>query len=143
MSTETTTSLTVAADLLSLRAIGPWLEENLLAAGDPDVAATKSKMELAVQEICVNVVKYAYGGPSTATIELRFVTDEANFAVTTSDTGQPYDPSTRREVDLENPTVGGYGLYLVESLCEQFDYDRTDDRNLWTMTFTRSVQVPS
>lgn len=141
MPTETRSSLTVAADLLSLRAIGPWLDDNLAAAEDPELTATKAKMELALQEICVNVVRYAYGGPSTASIDIEFLADDAHYTVTTADTGTPYDPSTRPEVDLEKPTIGGYGLFLVESLCEQLTHEHRNDQNIWTMTFQRSVQV--
>ena len=140
MTTDLHTSLTVDADLASLRAIGPWLGQNLHNAGDQDVPDALSTVELAVQEICVNIVtyaygvSYAYGGPSAAVIELSFAADEAHYTVTTTDVGIAYDPSTKPKVDLERPTIGGYGLFLTESLCERLDYERSDNRNVWTLS---------
>ena len=136
---ERHSTLSVPADLLSLRSLGPWLHDNLVDAGDTDPTATRSSMELAVQEICVNVVKYALADTEAAEILVTFQADAAGYTVTTEDAGAAYDISTRPKVDLENPTVGGYGLYLVETLCEQMVYERVGQHNVWSMRFARSV----
>ncbi|MEM9133817.1 MAG: ATP-binding protein [Actinomycetota bacterium] len=136
---ERHSTLSVPADLLSLRSLGPWLQDNLVAAGDTDPTATRSSMELAVQEICVNVVKYALADTEAGEILVTFVAEAAGYTVTTQDAGAAYDISTRPKVDLENPTVGGYGLYLVETLCEQMVYERIGHHNVWSMRFARSV----
>ncbi len=136
---ESHSTLSVPADLLSLRSLGPWLLENLLAADDVDPTGTRASIELAVQEICVNVVKYALADTEAAEITVTFVADESSYTVTTRDAGTAYDIATRPRVDIENPTVGGYGLYLVESLCECMAYERVAGHNVWSMRFARSI----
>ncbi len=137
------TGLAVPADLLSLRSIGPWLEKSLAEAGDPDPAASLASMELAVQEICVNVVKYAYDDSTSGVIDLECIIDDESCTIVIRDQGVAYDVTTQPEVDLEKPTIGGYGLFLVEALCEQMVYDRVGEGNEWTLRFKRTVQVPS
>lgn len=132
-------TLALPADLLSLRSIGPWLEANLAIAGDHNLDTTRGSMELAVQEICVNVVRYALAEVEAAQIIVTFDADASGYTVRTRDGGIPYDVSTRRHVDLENPTVGGYGLYLVETLCEHMAYERDGEHNVWSMRFARTT----
>lgn len=134
-------TLELAADLLSLRGIGPWVADRLNEAGDPEAATQQQKMELALQEICVNVVEHAYGGPSEARIRLYWTVEDDSFQVQVLDDGVGFDPSDRPDVDLENPTVGGYGLFLVEALCSEYRYERVDASNQWTMRFARSAQL--
>ena len=133
-------TLSIDADLLSLRAIAPWIAETLTNNGR-DLETLYSNLELAVQEICVNVVKYAYQGHDGHRITLDMAVDDRTVTVTTTDSGVAFNPTDRPKVDLDSPTIGGYGLFLVEQLCESANYERLPDGNRWTLTFARTAQV--
>ena len=52
--------LTMSADALSVRKLGPWLSEALAPTG-AEATDLHGKMELAVHEVCMNIVDHAYG----------------------------------------------------------------------------------
>jgi serine/threonine-protein kinase RsbW len=126
-------ALELPADLLALRVISPWLRGVLAYGDDPDAETSATKLELALQELCVNVIEHAYNNEPGGRIRLTYtrVPNGHEFAV--RDQGAEYDPHTRREVDLAVPTVGGYGLHLMESLCDDVQYRREGADNVWTL----------
>lgn len=137
-----TWKLEIAAELAALREIGPWADAAMREALTRDTDQLSSNVELALQEICVNIIQHAYAKvPGDHVIQLECVLDEETYTFITTDDGHPYDESKRREVDVENPTVGGYGLFLAEAFCEELRYERVDEKNHWHLAFRRSAHV--
>lgn len=133
-------TLDIPADLASLRKIGPWISDLLAEADQPSPEVMRQKMELALQEVCVNVIEHAYEVPKFGRIRLSSIIDEYHVAVTVADSGSAFNPDDRPEVDIENPTIGGYGLFLVDSLCSRVRYERIGEENRWVLIFPRSAQ---
>lgn len=136
-------TLELPADLRALRVVGPWLRA-VLAYGDEDedeVEALAGRLELALQEVCVNVVKHAYAGAPGGRVRIDYVPRGTSHTFVVRDDGERFDPATRPTVDLSAPTVGGYGLHVVESLCDELGYERRDDENRWTLTLHRAAQL--
>lgn len=153
--------LVVAADLLSIRAIGPWLEEatDELARVIGDVALageTRSQFELALQELAVNIVTHGYGDDAPDGSEILLTwnlgtngsngangsnaghggdsdTTDTTVTVVVRDTAPPYAPKPERQAQIGQPRVHGYGLLLIEQLVDSFSHDRTDRENVWTL----------
>jgi serine/threonine-protein kinase RsbW len=54
--------------------------------------------------------------------------------VTISDDGQPFDPTTVSEPDLEIPlherSIGGLGIVFIKNISKNFTYHRVDNRNI-------------
>ncbi len=120
------------ADLLALRDLGGWLDEQLPSLGcTPEVIERVAEIELAVHEIAVNTIEHA--NTNEIRIELRWHSDLLH--VICLDSGREFDLCEWPAVPTE-PQVGGYGLMIVEQLTSSLSYARTDDgQNAWRMTF--------
>ena len=88
-------------------------------------SATISKVQLAVDEACTNVIKHAYSGrKGTITVILELVGDD--LVITIRDYGKPFDPSFVSRPDLEadwdKREVGGLGMYFMRKLMDDVTY---------------------
>jgi anti-sigma regulatory factor (Ser/Thr protein kinase) len=101
------------------------------------------KLELALEEIMVNIVKYAYPekdaagdigvacGPTTAS-------DRPVFVVEITDTGPPFDvsgdaPQPDLEADMDDRKIGGLGIFLVKKTMDKVTCRRINNKNILTM----------
>ena len=134
-------NLELPADLRALRVVGPWLRGVLTYSGEADVDQAARKLELALQEICVNVIEHAYAGVANGRIRVEFATIDDHHSFVIVDHGVEFDPSSKPQVDIGHPTVGGYGLFLVDELCDDVTYERQGQENRWTLTLRQSAQL--
>ncbi|MEW6510596.1 MAG: ATP-binding protein [Bacteroidota bacterium] len=91
--------------------------------GDEDV----SKIALAVDEACTNIIKHAYRFDPTKTISISVVEDGGAFQIAIRDTGRQFDPAQVHPPDmkeyLSHYRKGGLGVYLMKSLMDKVEYD--------------------
>jgi len=93
-------------------------------------------IQLAVDEISVNIIKYAYGetGGSILTACRR---DGNAIFITIMDNGHPFDPtripSPDLGSDLEHRKVGGLGVYLATKVMDSVIYRYENGQNVLTM----------
>ena len=92
------------------------------------------KLELAMDEICTNIVEHGYGGNgSDKSIEIicRFLGDRVIIVVI--DESSPFDPTRLDDPDptlsLEEREEGGWGFYFVKQLMDKVDYQEVNGRN--------------
>jgi serine/threonine-protein kinase RsbW len=102
--------------------------------------AEKDKLDLVLEELLVNVARYAYQ-PENGDVELAYAVDGAGaLLVEISDNGRVFNPLDQAAPDLSGALadrpVGGLGLFLVRRLVGSFCYRRTEGRN------TVSFRVP-
>ena len=131
--------LTMSADALSVRKLGPWLSETLAPTG-AEADELQGKMELAVHEVCMNIVDHAYGAqPAEDRSDLHiecWVHQEA-VLVRVSDDGSPFHaPAHRPSPGV--PQIRGYGLPIVEKLADEVRYERGNGINIWSLRFRRT-----
>ena len=131
--------LTMRADALSVRELGPWLSEALAPTG-AEASVLVGRMELAVHEVCMNIVDHAYGtqppGDRTDLHVECWVHPEA-VLVRVTDGGSPFqDPAHRPTPGV--PQIRGYGLPIVEKLADDVRYERGNGINIWSLRFRRS-----
>jgi len=93
-----------------------------------------SKIALAVDEACTNIIKHAYGYSPDQEIEITIRTKNSEFEIVISDNGKSFDPSTVKLPDLRDYRTkyrkGGLGMYLIYSLMDEVNYNRSrDNRN--------------
>jgi anti-anti-sigma factor len=88
-------------------------------------------MNLAIEELVVNVIRYAYLDDDQHTIDIGLGVIGEQIILEIKDSGRPFDPSNapHRDPDLENPDVGGLGLTLVLDLVETLSYRREEENN--------------
>jgi sigma-B regulation protein RsbU (phosphoserine phosphatase) len=96
----------------------------------------QEKIEIAVEEIFVNIADYAYSpGIGDAAVFIS-VTDKT--VIRFEDTGRPYNPLEKAGPDLNKPLmerdIGGLGVFLVKKLMDNVEYSRVDNKNVLVMT---------
>ncbi|GGM00685.1 ATP-binding protein [Nakamurella endophytica] len=131
-----TSRLSVAADLLSVREVGPWLRDLLAATGADEGARLLARLELAVHEVCTNAVDHADLAP-TDRIRLVGRVHPHRVVVAVSDEGRPFDGADAPEPVAGVAQVRGYGLMIVRQLVDEVAYRRTGTWNTWLLTLHR------
>lgn len=135
VSPEVTGSLTVPATLDHLgeaeALVTGELERRLCPVG------VLNKVAVAIEELFVNVCRYAYEGrdtPGQVTVSYAYGADPSSITVELRDSGIPFDP-----VELNDPTmpssiqeakIGGLGILMVKRTMDDFVYLRDGDQNV-------------
>ena len=96
----------------------------------------RNNIDLAVEEIFVNIVNYAYPeGKGSATISILAGED---VVIRFKDTGLPYNPLEQEAPDLdiapEERELGGFGVFLVKQLMDKVEYERLGNKNILIIT---------
>ncbi|HTO94993.1 MAG TPA: ATP-binding protein [Bacteroidota bacterium] len=90
--------------------------------GDEDI----SKIALAVDEACTNVIKHAYRFDPTKIIRVSCSGRNGEFAIIIKDDGVRFDPTHVQPPDmkeyLSHYRRGGLGMYLMKSLMDRVEY---------------------
>lgn len=133
-------SLRVKADLESLEEVLAFVNGQLSSLGCTE--KTRMQIEIAVEEIFVNISSYAYSadGPGSgdrcADISVRECEDRRSVVVTISDNGIPFDPLAREDPDVtlsaDRRKIGGLGIYMVKKSMDHVQYEYRDGQNILT-----------
>jgi anti-sigma regulatory factor (Ser/Thr protein kinase) len=95
------------------------------------------KVNLVLEEILTNIIKYAYQDDRPHEIFVQIHVDENAIRIHVQDDGTEFDPQKIPEPDLELPIeemkVGGLGLHLIRANVETIDYERKGTRNHLTV----------
>ena len=90
-------------------------------------------LDLAVEEIVVNICSYAYEIPP-GEVTVCLSEGEGTFAVDFLDNGVPFDPLSMQEPDVTRPLEerqkGGLGILLVRRVMDEVHYRREGGRNV-------------
>jgi len=102
---------------------------------------TMLDVELALEEILVNICNYAFPG-ADGDMEMTYEEDQkGRLIVLLSDNGIPFDPCSAPAPnltgDLQQRSIGGLGILLARTLADEFHYQRQGDSNLITMFFAK------
>ena len=99
---------------------------------------TQSQIELAVEELFVNIANYAYT-PKTgdATIRVFADKDKRVVSITFIDSGMPYDPLAKEDPDItlsaEERQIGGLGIFMVKKCMDEIEYEHEGGQNILTI----------
>ena len=128
-------SITLTNDIQQVPQLADFVDMVCEEVGmDMEVAI---QMNLAMEEAVVNVMSYAYPADTVGdvTIEAVTIADQLQFTIT--DSGIPFDPTTKDEVDTtlsaEERPIGGLGIHLVRQLMDSINYERIDGKNVLTL----------
>ena len=96
------------------------------------------QIDLAVEEIFVNIAKYAYHpDKGRATVRVEVNDDPVQVKITFLDHGKPYDPLAREDPDItlaaEDRPVGGLGIFMVKQSMDDVTYEYKDGANILTL----------
>jgi len=105
---------------------------------------TQMQIDVAVEELFVNVAHYAYTpeiGNVTVIFDLEDGEDGQKKAVITlKDSGKPFDPTAKEDPDVtlsaEERQIGGLGIYMVKKSMDEIKYIYDEGQNVLTITKT-------
>lgn len=113
-----------------------FVDKRLEAVG----CSMKSQMQidLAVEEIFVNIAKYAYRPDKGRAIVRVEVSDEPiQVRITFIDHGKPYDPLAKDDPDIslsaEDRPIGGLGIFMAKQSMDDIRYEYKDGSNILTL----------
>lgn len=128
--------MTVAAKVEALSQVIQYINENLKNFGCHEELI--NQIDLAVEEIFVNIALYAYnGGEGNALISMELYGNPPQAIIRFSDRGKPYNPTAREDPDLLLPLqerpIGGLGIFLVRKCMDSMEYEYKNGRNMLTL----------
>ncbi|MCL2720104.1 MAG: SpoIIE family protein phosphatase [Treponema sp.] len=92
----------------------------------------QNEIDIAVEEIFVNIVDYAYQDTNGDVI-ITISTNE-NINIKFEDTGRQYNPLEQPEPDFTKPltdrNIGGLGIFMVKKIMDTVEYTRLDNKNI-------------
>lgn len=129
------TELTVEAKTEKLKSVIEFIE-GLLKNKPHDHKALIS-LDIAVEEIFVNIARYAYPNNSGyATIQVEFE-NPGEVRITFIDSGIPYNPLKQEDPDITLPaqqrSIGGLGIFIVKKSVDHIEYEYAQGKNHLTL----------
>ena len=98
---------------------------------------TQMQIEVAVEELFVNIAHYAYTpniGDATIQVDIN---DARELTVTFIDSGMQYDPLAKPDPDVtlsvEQRMIGGLGIYMVKKSMDDMRYRYEGGKNILTI----------
>lgn len=126
----------IAAEIANLDEVLNFVDEQLESMECTPKA--RMQLDMAVEEMFVNIASYAYGGESgPAWIRMWFREEGKMAVVELIDRGVPYDPLAKEDPDvtlsLEKRAVGGLGIFMVKKSVDRMRYNYEDGCNIVTL----------
>lgn len=95
------------------------------------------KLELASEEVLVNIIHYAYQ-EGIGDIQILVKGGEHFFEVSFLDKGIAFNPlekkiDTQSHLPVHERKIGGLGIFLVRKLIDEIEYQRVGDKNRLTL----------
>ncbi|KJU87263.1 anti-sigma factor antagonist, partial [Candidatus Magnetobacterium bavaricum] len=116
--------LTIEGGLENIPAIMDFITESAQSLGLSEEVGFDS--QLAVEEACTNIIKYAYDAPEQAWINLIVTVTDSKFVITIKDNGRPFDYDSVAVPDiaatLTDRKAGGMGVYFIKQIMEEMSY---------------------
>ena len=85
-----------------------------------------SKIALAVDEACTNVIKHAYKFDPGKKLTISVKGGNGAFEISIQDTGRRFDPAILQPPDMKEYLThfrrGGLGVYLMKALMDKVEY---------------------
>ena len=106
-----------------------FLDAKLEEAGCPP--ATQASLDIVLDEIASNIVKFS--GASGFTVEIELTDDPKGVTLVFGDDGLPYNPLEHADPDTTlsaaERQIGGLGILMVKKIADKIRYTRVRNRN--------------
>lgn len=129
-------SLTVPAKTEYIDEINDFVGQELEQYDCP--VKIQMQIELAIEEIFVNIASYAYHPvEGEAEIRCEVLQDPLRVVIQFLDHGKPYDPLAKEDADTSEEALlereGGLGILLVKKTMDDVQYAYEDGKNVLTI----------
>jgi len=131
--------LAIKNEFSDLEGLNAAVRQFLDVHGVPHRAAYA--VNLAIDELVVNVMRYAYVDDNTHLIDIALAIEGDQIVLRIVDDGRPFDPRRGPALDLhaEDREVGGLGLLLVLDMVHRLNYRRVNEKN-WVEARIRLIE---
>ena len=127
-------SITLPNDISTISQLSEFVETVCEEKG-LDMALTMN-LNLALEEAVVNVMSYAYPD-SQGDVKVDIMIDDQKVISTLTDSGIPFDPTQKGDVDTTLPAeerpIGGLGIHLVKQIMDKVSYQYVGNQNILTL----------
>ena len=127
-------SITLPNDIATITQLSE-LVETVCEEKGLDMALTMN-LNLALEEAVVNVMSYAYPN-SQGDVKVDIIIDDQKVVSILTDSGIPFDPTQKGDVDTTLPAeerpIGGLGIHLVKQIMDKVSYQYVDNQNILTL----------
>jgi len=102
---------------------------------------TQMQIELAVEELFINIASYAYYPEiGNAIVRMEIKPEQQEIFITFIDHGIPYNPLATADPDVTLPLaqrkIGGLGIFLVKKNMDDICYEYVNGSNVLTIIKT-------
>lgn len=114
-----------------------WIREHLAKLSLS--SSEKNKLEVASEEIIVNIIHYAYQqGPGIVGVGLE--EKQGMLIMSFYDEGTPFNPLHNekpiiKSLSVESKDIGGLGIFFVKNLVDRVDYQWVEGKNILTLFY--------
>jgi len=129
--------ITVPARRSELDRVIDFINEHLEEVGCSNY--DKATLDIAVEEIFVNIASYAYESDREGDAVIRAVLEKEppHILIQFIDQGTPYNPLERGDpditLDVDERAIGGLGIFLVKESMDNMYYEYKDNKNILTI----------
>lgn len=104
-----------------------------------------TRVALILDEVLVNIVRYAYPQVHTGEFEVCCWADEAGLIwLEVRDWGVPFNPLERERpdpsLDLSSRRMGGWGIEIIRLMTDEVTYQHLLDANILTLRFINQAR---
>ena len=89
----------------------------------------------ALEEVFVNVAKYAYD--EKGTVEVSLSNDKSKVIFVFRDSGKPFNPLEKADPNInassDEREIGGLGIFMVKKSMDVIEYEYKDNKNVLTL----------
>ena len=99
----------------------------------------RAQLDVAVEEIFVNIAHYAYPPDQPGWALVRCQVDQAPLRITVQfiDCGVPFNPLAKKDADItlsaEERQIGGLGILMVKRSMNEVTYQHKNGQNILTL----------
>jgi anti-sigma regulatory factor (Ser/Thr protein kinase) len=137
--------LVIRNDSADLPIVTRALEQIARAAAVP--CGVKTQLQVALDEVLSNVIKYAWPQRGAHAIQVRISALNGMLQVSVTDDGKPFDPRFHPppapSPPGQRPRPGGVGVAMVRKLVDRLEYARRDGRNYLLLIKNYEPHEPS
>ena len=126
-------TITVPASEDKLDEITAFIDSELAKYG----CQPNMQIQMAVEEVFVNIASYAYENGGDAEITVNIITEPLMAEIIFRDSGVPFDPLAAADADTSEEAIeqreGGLGIYMIKTYMDSVSYAYEDGKNVLTV----------
>ena len=136
MGKQLSNELKIAAKTKNLKQVLSFVDSVLNEADC--LPQAKVQINIAAEEIFVNIAYYAYPqNNGEAVIKAEITDDPKAVIISFFDSGVKYDPLARPDPDLtvsvDDRPIGGLGIFMTKELMDEVSYEYRNGQNVFVM----------